>query len=117
MIVEVDEEHTRLRRQFNAFFTPENVDNVYTTLRDAAVRTVQEISRAQQTSSGTIGGHSVASGKEAGDENQMEEGVAVDGWAMTHDLINQVVMKACTPTLSRLWHGRRPLSSATARGG
>jgi hypothetical protein len=93
------DEHARLRKHVNAFFTPANVERVYATLRDAALRTVQELGQAQQSASGLSVMHGRSETVTRSAHTQIDaageggEGVAVNGWDLAHDLINQVVMK------------------------
>ena len=103
-------EHARLRKHMNAFFTPENVNTVYVTLRDAVTDAISTISQVPNTKSangkdnggvsngkgGNNGGTRsiVAERKRIGVEGADSDGwVAVDAWCLTHMLILKVVME------------------------
>ena len=105
-------EHARLRKHMNAFFTPENVNTVYVTLRDAVTDAISTISQVPNTKSangkdnggvsngngannGGTGSNSIdAECKRIGVEGADSDGwVAVDAWCLTHMLILKVVME------------------------
>jgi cytochrome P450 len=73
------EEHARLRAHLNAFFTQENVDAVYTTLRDGVVDRINKLAMREVPS---------MEGKESG-----AQAVQVDAFDFAFDLLNEVVMK------------------------
>ena len=72
------DEHTRLRAHLNAFFTQENVESVYRTLRDAVVERTRAVAE-----------HAQAVAADAGST----ERVPIDAFAFASELINEVVMK------------------------
>jgi hypothetical protein len=103
------EEHSRLRKHMNAFFTPDNVEAVYTTLRGNALRMAQDLS---QEGRGGWAAEGVKNGKNGPDSEA--PGVAVDAWHFSHELINRVVMQALLLFPACCASGTRRLRNARA---
>ena len=74
------DEHARLRKHMQSFFTQENVDAVYTTLRDTVLTTCKKVAA------------------EAGPDGF----AAVDAETVAHKLIEDVVMKVCWEAMCAL---------------
>ena len=72
------DEHTRVRAHLNAFFTQENVESVYRTLRDAVVERARAVAENAQAAAANAGS---------------TKGVPIDAFAFAFELINEVVMK------------------------
>lgn len=75
-------EHVRLRAHLNAFFTPDNVDAVYSLLRSTAVARAAALSDLRSAKVGV----EVATGRSAHE-------IKVDGFAFARSLISEVVMQ------------------------
>ena len=79
--------HSRLRQHLNAFFTPENVNTVYMTLRDTVVDAAHGIAAASEPNNGVPA-------QDIGVRGSMQDGwVSVDGWRLSHLLILKIVMQ------------------------
>ena len=90
------EEHRRLRRHMSAFFAPQNVELVYTALRDTAIRKARAAADGSASSdSGAGDDDTTQDSSRAKTASGMQDGSSVDAWAFAHELINEVVMQVC----------------------